>query len=499
MAAKAALKSVKSSDASAPPRRHSSKALRLVHTPRSARPFVATLTVFIVLLTICLIIVPWQQSVNGVGQTIVFSPMERPQNVEAQISGRVRKWHVTEGQTVKAGDPIAEIAETDQKFLDPNQLDRLEQQRENLMTRREAAELRASALENQMSSLGRSRNLAIPSARERAKQAQDRLRAAEQSVAAGRQKLLADKLNFERIRDLNQGKKNEKGEWIIQPGLRSDRDFELARQTFEQSKNDVERLEATLEAARRDITTGNLDAERVENDTAAGLSSVQASLASAKETIASINNDLQKIEIEIRNFSERITQRTVRATREGQVTQLKKVGENEVVKSGDILCTLIPQLTEEEQSVEIYLSDFDAPLVKVGDPVRLQFEGFPAVQFVGWPSVAIGTFGGRIVTIDQVDDGANRFRLIVKPDSDAVASKRDDPWPNTSFLRPGTQATGWVLLRRVPLWYELWRQFNGFPPNFDRSPIEKRKPKDKKEKGESKAKEDKGDGAKDEK
>lgn len=497
MAAKAALKNVENS---IQPRRTSSKALRLVHTPRAARPFVVTLTVFFILLVIGLIAVPWQQSVNGAGQTIVFSPMERPQNVESQISGRVKKWHVTEGQTVKAGDLIAEIAETDQKFLDPNQLDRLEQQRENLITRREAAELRASALENQMTSLGRSRGVAIPSAREKAKQAEDRLRAAEQSLAAGRQKLVADKLNFERIRDLNQGRKNEKGEWVIQPGLRSDRDFELARQTYEQSKNDVARLEATLEAARRDITTGNLDAERVENDTAAGMSSVQASLASAKETIASINNDLQKIEIEIRNFSERITQRTVRATRDGQVTQLKKVGENEVVKSGDILCTLVPRLKEEEQSVEIYLSDFDAPLVRVGDPVRIQFEGFPAIQFVGWPSVAIGTFGGRIVSIDQVDDGANRFRLIIKPDLDAVASKQDDPWPNTSFLRPGTQATGWVLLRRVPLWYELWRQFNGFPPTFDRSPIEKRKPKDRKEeKAESKGKDAKGDGAADEK
>jgi multidrug efflux pump subunit AcrA (membrane-fusion protein) len=501
MAAKAALKSVKPGEETNLPRRTSSKALRLVHTPRSARPFAFTLTIFIVLVTVCLILVPWQQSVNGAGQTIVFSPMERPQNIEAQISGRVKKWHVTEGQMVKAGDLIAEIAETDQKFLDPNQLDRLEEQRKNLITRREAAELRAASLSNQMESLGRARNAAIPSARERAKQAQDRLRAAEQSLAAGQQKLLADKLNFERIRDLNQGKKNEKGEWVIQPGLRSDRDFELARQTYEQSKNDVERLQATLEAAKRDITTGNFDAERVENDTAAGLSSVQASLASAKETIASINNDLQKIEIDIRNFSERIGQRTVRASRDGQVTQLKKVGDNETVKSGSVLCVLVPQLKEEEQSVEMYLSDFDAPLVRVGDPVRIQFEGFPAIQFVGWPSVAIGTFGGRIVTIDQVDDGANRFRLIIKPDLDAVASKRDDPWPNTSFLRPGTQATGWVMLRTVPLWYELWRQFNGFPPNFDRSPIEKRKPKDKKDKNGSKEKDkgEKDDGAKDEK
>jgi len=130
---------------------------------------------------------------------------------------------------------------------------------------------------------------------------------------------------------------------------------------------------------------------------------------------------------------------------------------------------------EEEQAVELLVSDFDAPLVRLGDPVRLQFEGFPAVQFVGWPSMAIGTFGGRVVSIDSVDDGFNRFRLLIRPDYDAINLGKDDPWPDPTRLRPGTQATGWVMLRVVSLGFELWRQFNGFPPMFERNPIERKK------------------------
>ena len=93
-----------------------------------------------------------------------------------------------------------------------------------------------------------------------------------------------------------------------------------------------------------------------------------------------------------------------------------------------------------------------------GSRVRLQFEGWPAVQFVGWPSVAVGTFGGEVIAIDAADDGKGRFRIVISPDA------ADQPWPGARWLRQGVRAKAWVLLRQVPLWQELWRQLNGFPP-----------------------------------
>jgi hypothetical protein len=95
----------------------------------------------------------------------------------------------------------------------------------------------------------------------------------------------------------------------------------------------------------------------------------------------------------------------------------------------------------------VWLASTETPIV-----------GWPAVQFVGWPSVAVGTFGGEVMSIDAVDDGAGRFRIVIRPDPE------DAPWPGTQYLRQGVRVKAWVLLRTVPLWQEVWRQLNGFPP-----------------------------------
>ena len=56
-----------------------------------------------------------------------------------------------------------------------------------------------------------------------------------------------------------------------------------------------------------------------------------------------------------------------------------------------------------------------------------------------------------------VIDGKGRFRILVKPTD-------EEPWPAERFLRQGVRANGWVMLDRVTLGYEIWRQLNGFPP-----------------------------------
>ena len=111
-----------------------------------------------------------------------------------------------------------------------------------------------------------------------------------------------------------------------------------------------------------------------------------------------------------------------------------------------------------QTAVELWVSGNDMPLLHARDKTRLQFEGWPAIQFVGWPSVSVGTFGGQVTLIDATDDGTGRFRVVVAPDP------ADEQWPTTRYLRQGVRANGWVLLRQVPLGFELWRRFNGFPP-----------------------------------
>ena len=431
--------------------------LKMMETRRGLRSVAVASLILILILSLCLVYVPWQQSVTGYGRVIVFSPMERPQSIEAQIQGRIRRWNVVEGQTVQAGEVIVEIKDIDSKFLLNDQVRRLEEQRTFLQSGLTQSQAREVALNNQLSDITKSRNAAISAAEQRLRQAEDRQRVAEQNVEQAKQSALTAELNLRRLDEL------------FRKGLRSKRDLELAELEIVTARTRLESNLASLEVARRDLEVARLDRERVINDTSAQVNSLRASVASVRETIAKTNSDLQKLGIDIGNVTERNDQRLVRAPREGKVVRVMQVGEGETVKAGDQLALLAPVSTD--QAVELFLSDYDAPLVDVGRAVRLNFAGWPALQFVGWPSVAVGTFAGRVKVIDAVDDGKNRFRIIVVPDEEAIKSGRDEKWPKLDQLRPGAEVNGWVLLDVVSIGFELWRQFNAFPPTVSRGPI----------------------------
>jgi hypothetical protein len=40
----------------------------------------------------------------------------------------------------------------------------------------------------------------------------------------------------------------------------------------------------------------------------------------------------------------------------------------------------------------------------------------------------------------------------------------DRPWPQQ--LKMGSGAQSIALLKDVPIWYEMWRNINGFPPDY---------------------------------
>lgn len=432
------------------------RSLQTLQTPRPLSVLATALFALSASMGLALAFVPWQQTVSGKGKVIVFSPMDRPQNLEAQIPGRIDRWLVTEGQTVKAGQSIAYLADIDAKFLDAAQLKRMQTQRLALLQKREAASMRMSALTSQIADLSDSRNFAIPAAQQKVQQATDRTKASRQAVIAAQQSLKTSQLNYQRLREL------------YSKGLRSRRDFELAELENVRSRTELERAEAALAAAERDITVGQLDSSKVATDTSAGLNGIRASLAAAREAVATIDADVIKLDIDIANLKLRKDQQVLRAPRSGKVVRLLAVGAGSTVKPGDVLAVLAPDT--QDRAIELFVSDNDVPLVEVGRPVRLQFAGWPAVQFAGWPSVAVGTFGGRVAVVDAVDDGSSRYRIIITPDT-KQREGQDEPWPSTQYLRPGAEANGWIQLKTVPLGFELWRQFNGFPPTVQKDPV----------------------------
>ncbi|WP_373531843.1 HlyD family secretion protein [Vampirovibrio sp.] len=421
--------------------------------------WLATWTVILFVSAIlALIFVPWQQTIIGTGTVTVFSPMQRPQSIEAQISGRLKSWYVMEGQRVKAGQRVAELVDTDPKFLDIEQIKRLEEQRIALIERQKAIQSRIVALQHQMSGLTRSQSAAIPGAGERITQSNDRIMAAEQAVEAARQNLATTDFNYGRVKSL------------FEKGLRSKRDFELAELDKVRAETSMQQVDAQLKVTQRDFSVARFDREKITGDTSAAIANVAATIASAQETVATTASDIAKLAVEIQNLRMRMDQRQITAPVDGRIVRLMRVGTSETVSAGAIMAVVVPDT--QDQAVELYVSDWDVPLLSEGRLVRLQFSGWPAIQFSGWPMIASGTFGGRVAVVDAVDDGKGRYRILVKPDTESIKAGQDEPWPTGNYLRPGTEATGWVLLDTVPLGYELWRQFNAFPPTLKEKPGE---------------------------
>lgn len=379
-------------------------------------------------LVVALAFLPWQQSVTGEGRVIAMTPIERQQTVSSTVDGRVVRWHVVEGTRVRAGDLIVEVADND-----PNVVERL---RGELNAARE----REQSLDDRIREIRSSRENALAAADARITMAAERVAAAERALDQAEATLLLARQNLDRQKAL------------LNKGLTPVRSVEIAQADYDRAVAEVARAENGLRAARADQAAIERDRMRVENDYDAQLKDAIATRAAATAAVRPIETRLA-----------RQTTQDIRAPRDGVILRLLAQPGSEMLKSGQPLAVLVPET--DQQVVELWVKGNDMPLLHVDDPVRLQFEGWPAIQFVGWPSVAVGTFGGRIILVDATDDGSGKFRILVAPDPN------DDPWPPKQYLRQGVRANGWVLLKMVPLWFELWRQFNGFPPTSPKGPI----------------------------
>ena len=389
--------------------------LAMAGNARRSRLLARFLALLSVLLVLSLVVVPWQQSVRGSGRVIAFNPLDRRANIEAPVEGRVRRLNVVENQAVRQGDVIAEIQDND-----PNLLLNLRLQHDAAVARKAAAQQRIVDLDLQIES----QELAKP-----------------QAVDAAQQRVNAEQFVVE-TNDINA----RRMEQLLSTGDISRRDWELTK--------------LALDSARANLAAAKAVLERTARDYDATIASTKASRGTAEAELATAARDIAAIDIQI----SKTEQQVVLAPRDGIVLNVAAT-EGAYLKPGSPICVLIPQT--EERFVEAWIDGMDMPLIApsgseggsgVGSRVRLQFEGWPAVQFVGWPSVAVGTFGGEVMSIDAVDDGAGRFRIVIRPDPE------DAPWPGTHNLRQGVRVKAWVLLRTVPLWQEVWRQLNGFPP-----------------------------------
>ena len=426
------------------------QAWEAVQIPERLR-FSSRLAIKLVLLFLLIIaFVPWTQTITVSGQLSAYTPYERPQDIESQITGRIKKWHILEGIRVKQGDLILELDDYDPNFMSPDLLSLLDQRKKALTETRKAALGRAEQLDKRIKEMQNLVKAAVPSAQARVVEAENKVREAYQKVEAAKIAVATAELNVDRHKQL------------ADQGLVSQRELELTIQAAIATKADLTGAQAHLKGAEQGMKALSFGRDQISAEVLQRLLDAEAARDASVAEAAKATDQLADVSLRMSNAEQRRMASRIMAPIDGTVVKMAETGVGETVRAGDKLVRISP--ASADKAVEVVADGIDAPLLNVGRKVKILFYGIPAIPLPAWPELMAGTYGGVIKVIDQVDDGKGNFRFWVVPDPE------EKPWPPQEHVRQGTKVMGWVILNRVPLWYELWRRFNLFPPDYQERP-----------------------------
>lgn len=402
---------------------------------------------------------PWTQNIRSNGTLTALNPAQRPQTLQSVISGRIEKWHVQEGQLVQKGDTIISISEVKEKYFDPQLLQRLDEQIEAKKGSLQATEEKAQALEKQIATLRESLTFSLNKARNKIDQVKFKLQSDSAELVAARTEFKIAQVQLERQ------------EALYSQGLKSLTELESRRLKFQEVQAKLQGYENKLASTRNELQNARIELNSLTAEYGEKIAKAESDLSATRSYVYATDGELSKMKNEYANTKIRAGFYHVTAPQDGYVVEAVKVGLGENIKEGEAIATILPEGAN--LAVELFVKPMDFPLLRQGQPVRLQFDGWPALVFSGWPNTSFGTFAGKIAVINNVAVNG-KYRILVTPDP------KQEPWPEA--LRIGSGVYGWALLKDVPIWYELWRQLNGFPADYtgDGGPTAGKKKDDKK-------------------
>lgn len=401
---------------------------------------------------------PWTQNINTSGTVTTLYQDQRPQEMNTIIPGRIIKWWVKEGDFVKKGDTIVQLADVKDDYLDPKLVQRTQEQLDAKQQKIGFYNEKISATASQVEAMEMSRNLKLNSL-------DNKLEQLRRKVTSDSAELVAAEIDHGiAVQQLNRAKQ------MFSEGIIALTEFERRTGQYNKALAILTEKQQKLQNTRQDITICRIEMNTVRQDAADKIFKAQGDIASARGDVASTDVEVAKNQNQLANYAIRGSQRWMIAPQSGQITKAKKSGINEMVKEGEMIVEIVPN--KFDQAVELYVAPMDLVLVEKGQQVRLQFDGFPAIVFSGWPEASYGTFVGEVIAVETNRSENGKFRMLVVP------VEKEKKWPAALKLGAGVQ--GFALLKNVSIWYELWRQINGFPPEFYQPSSGKEKTKNKK-------------------
>ncbi|MBP6287823.1 MAG: HlyD family secretion protein [Ferruginibacter sp.] len=387
---------------------------------------------------------PWTQNIRAKGVVTTLYQDQRPQQVNTIIGGRVMKWYIKEGDYVKAGDTLVQLSEVKVDYLDPNLLQRTKEQLAGKQLSVEYYKNKVGVTRQQIGAMNSGLELKLD-------QMQNKISQIRLKVQADSAELVAANNDY-----LITAKQYNRQKAMYDSGLVSLTQLEIRNQQYQNALAKKISSENKLANSKQDLTIANIEMSSLQQENIEKVSKAQGEQYQSLTQIATGQADIAKLENQFASYSIRNGMYYLMASQSGQVVKAQKAGIGEFVKDGDMIAEIVPDKIQ--YAVEMFVQPLDLPLVAPGQKVRFFFDGFPAIVFSGWPKASSGTFGGEVVAVESNVSVNGKFRVLVKEDPD------DRPWPKELKIGVGTQ--GIALLKDVPVWYELWRNINGFPPDY---------------------------------
>jgi multidrug resistance efflux pump len=412
---------------------------------KSSRDFTRWLGATLLLILIFLFL-PWTQNIQSKGKVTTLRPEQRPQTIQSTIEGRIEKWYVREGDTVRRGDTIVWLSEIKTDYFDPQIVERTQQQADAKSSSVAAYSDKVTALSAQITAL--ENELVQKNTQLKNKIRQSRLKIISDSIDY-RRAVQDDSIAHIQLRRTEQLKKE---------GIKSQADIEDKKFKTQETRAKVVATQNKLEQSRQDLLIARAELQAVAAENAQKIAKAQSDIASTQSDKFGAVADVSKLNIQAANYQQRQNLYFTLAPQDGIITKVATPGIGENIKEGESIVSIMPK--QYDLAVEMYVKPIDFPLISLHQRVFFLFDGWPSIVFSGWPGYSFGTFYGEVWAIDNVISDNGEYRILVKP----AGSKS---WPTA--LRPGSGAQGIALLKDVPLWYEVWRKLNGFPAEYYQS------------------------------
>lgn len=396
------------------------------------------------ILGIIILFLPWTQNISGSGAVTTLKPDQRPQTIHTAIAGRIEKWYVKEGDFVNKGDTILFISETKEEYLDPNLVEATKNQVEAKKLAQESYGGKVNSLSAQIQAIEKEKKLKLQQAKNKIRQSILKVKSDSMDLVAVKTQVKIATTQFNRAVALNK------------EGLKPLTDVEEKRLKLQEVEAKIITQENKLLASENELINAKVEVNRITAEYAEKDSKARSDQFTALSNQFDTKAQVNKLENQYANYKIRNGLYYIKAPQSGYINRALQSGIGETVKEGTQIVSIMP--SKYDIAVETYVTPTDYPLIHKGEKVRVWFDGWPTIVFSGWPGMSYGTFGGKIVAVETYISDNGKFRVLIAPDEE------DQPWPKQISMGSGAQTL--ALLNNVPVWFELWRTLNGFPPNF---------------------------------